>query len=60
MHWGEKWESSKGGRGLLVDGLGGVRREDNLGGSGFGIFGAVWCLVYRGWGVVLLSACVLL
>ena len=30
---------------LLVDGLGGVMREENLGRGGFGIFRAVWGMV---------------
>ena len=53
MRWssvcrGEKWGSSKGVMGLLLDGLGGVMREENLGGGGIGIFEVLWCVVGRG------------
>ena len=41
-------------RGLFLDGLGGVMREDNLGGGGIDIFEVVWCVVDRGWEVVVL------
>ena len=46
-------------RGLLLGGLGGVMREENLGGGDVGIFGVVWGVVDEGWDVVVLSACVL-
>ena len=48
---GEKWEGSKGVRGLLLDGLGGVMREENLAGGGLGIFGpcGVWSMKFGMW-----------
>ena len=52
---GEKWGSSKGLRGLMLDGLGGVMRDKKLGGVGISIFGVVWCVVNRGWEVDVLS-----
>ena len=47
MRWsplskGEKLAGSEGMGVLLLDGLGGVMSEKNLGRGGFGIFGAVW------------------
>ena len=56
---GKKCGGSKGVRGLMLYGLGGVMREENLGGGDVGIFGVVWGVVDEGWDVVVLSACVL-
>ena len=42
-----------------MDGIGGVMREENLGGGGLGIFLAVWGVVGESWEVVVLSDCVL-
>ena len=41
----DKWSSIKGVGVLVLDGLGGVMREDNLGRVGFGFSEAVWGMV---------------
>ena len=42
---GEEWEGREGMGVLLLDDLGGVMREENLGRGGFGAFGAEWGMV---------------
>ena len=42
---GDKWSRSKGVVVLMLDGLGGVMRADNLGRGGFGFSRAVWGMV---------------
>ena len=47
-------------RGLLLGGLGGVMREENLGGVRLGVFGAALGVADEGWEMVVLSAFVFL
>ena len=57
---GENWVSSKGVKFLMLYGLGGMMRGENLGRGGLGIFRAMCCVVDRGWGVDFISDYVLL
>ena len=51
---GEKWGGSKGVGDLLLDGLCGVTKEENLDEGGLGIFRAVVGVLNKGWEVVVL------
>ena len=44
---GDKWSRIEGVGVLMLDGLGGVMRADNLGRGGFGFSGAVWGMVFN-------------